>query len=150
KVLLPWLRQFVPVSGTAQELAHALSLAGIAVDRIDGDLLELDLTSNRPDCLSHYGVARELAAITGQKLLPLASEPLAAETSPRIAIEAPEACGRYCAAILDNVRVAGSPAEVVRRLEALGQRAINNIADLTNDTLWEMGQPTHAFDLDKL
>src|SRR6185312_11974061 len=69
KVLLPWLRRFVPVSGTAQELAHALALAGIAVDRIDGDLLELDLTSNRPDCLSHYGVARELAAITGQKLL---------------------------------------------------------------------------------
>ncbi|MGH9480959.1 MAG: phenylalanine--tRNA ligase subunit beta [Terriglobales bacterium] len=157
KVLLSWLREFVPVALAPPKLAQRLSLAGLAVERIepaDGDWrLDLDLTSNRPDCLSHYGVAREIAAITGLPLAPLQAPPLpAAEPSARfpVAIEDAQGCGRYCALILENVRVADSPLATAERLQRLGHRAINNIADLTNLTLWEMGHPTHAFDAETL
>lgn len=150
RVLLEWLREFVPLAGGARELAERLSLAGLAVDLAQLDWLELDIGANRPDCLSHYGVAREIAAITGEPLAPLAAPTLEGAGTWPVTIEAPEACGRYCALLLDGVRVAPSPAPVAQRLEALDQRAINNIADLTNYTLWEMGQPTHAFDADKL
>lgn len=150
KASLAWLREFVPIADPGA-LAAALSLAGLAVERVEGEFLDLDLTSNRPDWLSHYGVAREIAAVTGQPLQPLAAPPLAAAAGAfGLRIEAPEACGRYGALLLDNVRVGPSPAAVAERLGLLGQRAINNFADLTNYTLWEMGHPTHAFDLDRL
>lgn len=155
KVLLSWLRDFVPIDMPAAELASALSLAGQAVDTVeplDGDaLLDLDLTSNRPDCLSHYGVAREIAALTGQKLAPLAGATIEQQAAgERVIIEAPEACGLYCALRLENVQVRPAPEAVTARLQALGQRSINNLADATNYTLWEMGHPTHAFDYDTL
>ncbi|MGH9413189.1 MAG: phenylalanine--tRNA ligase subunit beta, partial [Terriglobales bacterium] len=159
KVLLSWLREFVPITMSATELASALTLAGQAVDTVeerDGDavddaLLELDLTSNRPDCLSHYGLAREIAAITGQSLPPLTGDTIEQQAAgERVFIEAPEACGLYCALRLEDARVMPTPAAVTARLQALGQRSINNIADATNYTLWEMGHPTHAFDYDKL
>ncbi|TAN22458.1 MAG: phenylalanine--tRNA ligase subunit beta [Acidobacteria bacterium] len=207
KVLLSWLRDFVPIDMPATELASKLSLAGQAVDTVEplaGDaqrqagavgprpgasksgargvaalgpapcndaLLDLDLTSNRPDCLSHYGLAREIAAITGQPLTPLEDDeqrsaglghrgPQAgasisgtrgeAALGPAPIIEAPEACGIYCALRLENVHVCPAPEPVTARLQSLGQRSINNIADATNYTLWEMGHPTHAFDYDTL
>ncbi|MGH9486554.1 MAG: phenylalanine--tRNA ligase subunit beta [Terriglobales bacterium] len=155
KVLLSWLRELVAVESSAAELAQALSLAGQAVDAVveeQGEtLLDLDLTSNRPDCLSHFGLAREIAAITGQPLRPppragLARHPAGA----RVQIEAPEACGRYGALLLEAVQIGATAELVAARLERLGQRAINNIADATNYTLWEMGHPTHAFDADRL
>ncbi|HEY7839355.1 MAG TPA: phenylalanine--tRNA ligase subunit beta [Terriglobales bacterium] len=160
KVSLQWLRQFVPITLEPPALAEALSLAGCAVERTvrgDGDwLFELELTSNRPDCLSHYGVAREIAAITGAPLAPIdhAIEAPGLPTGPalgvRVEIDAPAACGRYCLLVLEDVTVAASPAAIAARLNQLGHRAINNIADLTNFTLWEMGHPTHAFDADRL
>lgn len=156
KVLLSWLRDFVPIAMPAAELASKLSLAGQAVDTVEqlpgGDaLLDLDLTSNRPDCLSHYGLAREIAAITGQALTPLRGATIETQAAgERVIIEAPEACGIYCALRLEKVQVRPAPDAVTARLQALGQRSINNIADATNYTLWETGHPTHAFDYDQL
>ncbi|MGH9415516.1 MAG: phenylalanine--tRNA ligase subunit beta [Terriglobales bacterium] len=150
RVLLDWLREFVPLPATAAELTDQLSLAGLAVDRAEAEALELDIGANRPDCLSHYGVAREIAAITGGRLKVLEQVTKEDGHGWPVHIEVPEACGRYCAVLLDAVTVGPSPPLVAARLEALGQRPINNIADLTNYTLWEMGQPTHAFDADRL
>ncbi|MGH9393520.1 MAG: phenylalanine--tRNA ligase subunit beta, partial [Terriglobales bacterium] len=151
KVLLDWLREFVPITLAPEALAERLSLAGLAVDRADPDWLELDLTSNRPDCLSHYGVAREIAAVTGSELRVLDAPALAAGSAPiAVAIEDARACGRYCALVFEGVQVGDSGLEAARRLQRLDQRPINNVADLTNYTLWEMGHPTHAFDADAL
>ena len=159
KVLLGWLREFVAIDLAPEALAAALSLHGTAVDRVDaldhGDwIFDLDLTSNRPDCLSHYGIAREIAAFTQQPLRPL---PLAARApghgtgpKPRVSIDVPAACPRYCAMELSEISHGRSGGEIAARLEALGQRTIHPVADLTNYTLFEMGQPTHAFDADKL
>jgi phenylalanyl-tRNA synthetase beta chain len=160
KVSLQWLRQFVPMELDREALAAALSLSGTAVERVEAGtgpegedwLFELELTSNRPDCLSHYGVAREIAAITGAELAPLTAPaiPAGAAEGVRVEIAARTACGRYCLLVLSDVAVADSPAPIAARLNELGHRAINNIADLTNYTLWEMGHPTHAFDADRL
>ena len=159
KVLLSWLREYVPITLAPQALAARLSLAGVAVERVEavgGDwLFDLDLTSNRPDLLSHYGIAREIAALTGEPLAKLEAPALPAQppsvtvTIP-VTIEDEQACGRYCALVLEQVRVGDSPAAIAERLQGLGHRAINNIADLTNHTLWAMGHPTHAFDADRL
>ncbi|MBX3244411.1 MAG: phenylalanine--tRNA ligase subunit beta, partial [Acidobacteria bacterium] len=146
---------------------------GLAVEGIEphGDdlILDIDLTSNRPDCLSHLGVARELGVITGK---PLTAEtrrrgeadadlsetevetdavPFPAVLAPEIVrIEAPELCSRFTARIIRNVKIGPSPEWLVKRLEALGERSINNVADITNYVMLELGQPMHAFDLDKL
>lgn len=156
KVLLSWLREFVPIAASVAELARALTLAGQAVDTVTelagGDaLLDLDLTSNRPDCLSHVGLAREIAAITAQSLrLPASTGLPRFSAGKRVRIEAPEACGLYYALQLEDAHVGPTPTAVSARLEALGQRSINNIADATNYVLWESGHPTHAFDADTL
>ncbi|MGH9476299.1 MAG: phenylalanine--tRNA ligase subunit beta [Terriglobales bacterium] len=156
RVLLSWLREMVPIGMQARELAQALTLAGQAVDTVTelagGDaLLELDLSSNRPDCLSHAGLAREIGALSGQALrAPERAELPRFAAGKRVQIEAPEGCGLYCALQFENVRVGATPEVQRQRLEALGHRSINNVADATNYTLWEMGHPTHAFDSDKL
>jgi phenylalanyl-tRNA synthetase beta chain len=127
--------------------------------------MDIDLTSNRPDCLSHLGVARELAVNTQGEIRPLGSVPpssletvesiievpypiaLAAEV---VKVEDPELCNRFTARIIKNVKIGPSPPWLVDRLEAVGERSINNVADITNYVMLELGQPMHAFDLDKL
>jgi phenylalanyl-tRNA synthetase beta chain len=158
KILYDWLKEFTPVPFSPQELRERLSLAGIAVEGLAetpaGPLLDLDLTINRPDCLGHYGVAREVAALGRNRLQPVspkfveASETAARAT--RVEIEAPELCGRYTARVLRGVKVQPSPEWLRKRLEALGQGSINNIVDATNYVMLELGQPMHAFDLDRL
>jgi phenylalanyl-tRNA synthetase beta chain len=158
KVLYNWLKDFVDVTATAAELRARLSLAGVAVDSIDesvaGPLLDAEITANRPDCLGHYGVAREVAALYRLPLKPV--EPKLKESSERVRdatrvdIEAPELCGRYTARVLRGVKVGPSPDWLRKRLEAIGQSSINNVVDITNYVLFELGQPLHAFDLEKL
>lgn len=154
KVPLGWLREFVPVPQDTARLAEDLTAAGLAVDAIlsvGGEtVLELDITTNRVDCMNVYGVAREVAALYGLPLAPL--EVSLAEAGPTAAealdvvIEAPDLCGRFCARVLD-VRVGPSPAWLRERLEQVGIRSINNVVDLTNYVMIETGQPSHAFDL---
>jgi phenylalanyl-tRNA synthetase beta chain len=118
-------------------------------------LLDLEITPNRPDLLSHLGLARELAALTG---LPLKNAPdhTTSSTTTRpasaseVQLSAPEACPYYTARVISGVKVGPSPAWLRERLESIGLRPINNIVDITNYVMMEMGQPLHAFDLAKL
>ncbi len=121
---------------------------------VDDVVLELNVTPNRPDALSHLGIARELSAILGRPLKPqkveLKESATAANTRARIKIEDLRRCPRYAARVVEGVEVKPSPAWMQRRLEACGVRAINNLVDITNYVLLETGQPLHAFDLDRI
>lgn len=150
-----WLRELTEVDLPPRELAERLTMAGLAVDSVkeegDDHVLEFDLTSNRPDCLSHLGIARETAALTGARVtLPEAAAKTVegrAEEFTSVVIEDEDLCPRYAARVVRGVKIAPSPEWLVKRLEAIGQRPINNVADITNFVMHEMGQPLHAFDL---
>src|SRR5690242_8486778 len=158
KILYDWLKEFVAIPFAPGELRERLSLAGIAVEGLDetpaGPCLDLDLTINRPDCLGHYGVAREVAALTRKELPPV---PVAlregrerAAAATRVEIACPELCGRFTARVVRGVKVQPSPDRLRKRLEALGQASINNVVDATNYVMLELGHPMHAFDMDRL
>jgi phenylalanyl-tRNA synthetase beta chain len=158
KILYDWLKEFVDVKASAAELRSRLSLSGTAIDSVEespaGAIFDAEITINRPDCMGHYGVAREVAAIYR---LPLKSvHPKFAEAADkasgaaRVDIACPELCGRYTARVLRGVKVAPSPEWLRKRLEALGQTSINNVVDATNYVLLELGHPLHAFDYDKI
>jgi phenylalanyl-tRNA synthetase beta chain len=121
---------------------------------LDDVLLEVNVTPNRPDALSHVGIAREVAALLGQQVrMPaprLAEGGGAAADAVKVRIEAPEKCPRYAARVVEGVRIGPSPAWLARRLEACGVRSISNVVDATNFVLLELGHPLHAFDLDKV
>jgi phenylalanyl-tRNA synthetase beta chain len=154
---LSWLSEYAPVSVEPKRLADDLTSIGLAVDGIEthgGEtVLELDVTTNRVDCMNVYGVAREVAALYGLALRPLETGTKAlgmpAGDALAVEIEAPELCGRFCARVLD-VKLGPSPAWLRDRLELVGIRAINNVVDLTNYVMVEMGQPSHAFDLGRV
>lgn len=158
RILLSWLRDFVEIKESPRELAHELTMAGMAVDTVEEEagetVFEFDLTSNRPDAMNHLGMAREVASLYGRPLqrppvrVPEAAIPAATRAS--IAIEDPDSCIRYVGRVFTDVEVRTAPDWIRRRLELCEIRSINNIADLTNYVLLEMGQPTHAFDLDTL
>jgi phenylalanyl-tRNA synthetase beta chain len=153
-----WLRELAGIEAEPRELARRLTMAGLAVDAVheagDDFVLDIDLTSNRPDCLSHLGVAREAAALTRAELRPPDTEALPAEgraeSLTHVEIEDPELCPRYAARVVRGVRVGPSPEWLAGRLQAIGQRPINNVADATNFVMHELGQPLHAFDLSTL
>jgi len=121
---------------------------------LDDVLLEVNVTPNRPDALSHVGIAREVAAAFGRKVaLPasrLAEGGGPAADAVRVRVEAPEKCHRYAARVVEGVRIGPSPGWLARRLEACGIRSISNVVDVTNFVLLELGHPLHAFDLDKV
>lgn len=158
RISYQWLKEFVDPHWSARELAARLTMLGQAVDAVtpagDDFILEFDLTSNRPDCLSHLGIAREVAALTGQPLrLPEGRLTASAEQTKEVTsveILDPQLCPRYTARVITGVKVGPSPAWLAGRLEALGQRSINNVADITNLVLLEQGQPLHAFDFARL
>jgi len=158
KVVYNWLKEFVEVKASPEDLRARLSLVGIAVDAIDataaGPVLDAEITANRPDCLGHLGIAREVAAIYRVPLKPLhpnlkeITEKAAGAT--RVKIEAPELCGRFTARVIRGVKVQPSTDWLRQRLEAIGEKSINNVVDVTNYVMFELGHPLHAFDFDKL
>jgi len=158
KVSLNWLTDYVDVTMPVAELSDLLMSIGLNVEGIeetDADIvLDLEITSNRPDCLGHIGVARELAAATGQplKLPELGGVPTAGPVAAETSVEVLDAafCPRYTARLVRGVKVGPSPAWLAERLEAVGLRSINNVVDATNYVLMEYSQPLHAFDFDKL
>ena len=158
KIVYNWLKEFVDATAPPAELRSRLSLAGVAVDSVEesaaGPVLDAEITANRPDCLGHYGMAREVAAIYRlpvKALQPKLKEAaIKASDATRVEIEAPELCGRYTARIMRGVKIQPSPDWLRQRLEAIGQNSINNVVDVTNYVMFELGQPMHAFDLDKL
>lgn len=158
KVVYNWLKQFVDMTASPGDLRTRLSLAGIAVDSIEetsaGSVLDAEVTANRPDCLGHLGIAREVAAIYRLPLKPLhpklkeSAEKVADAT--RVEIAAPELCGRFTARVLRGVKVQPSPEWLRQSLEAIGEKSINNVVDVTNYVMFELGHPLHAYDFDKL
>jgi phenylalanyl-tRNA synthetase beta chain len=156
KVLYNWLKEFVELTAAPEELRTRLSLSGTAVEALEqtaaGPLLDAELTSNRADCLGHYGIAREAAVLYDLPLKRVDPHPREssdqAATAARVQIDAPELCGRYTARVLRGVKVGPSPDWLRQRLEALGQASINNVVDATNYVMLELGHPMHAFDLD--
>jgi phenylalanyl-tRNA synthetase beta chain len=161
KISPQWLRDFVDLNVNYHQLADDLTLAGIAVESVsgegDGTIFEMDITTNRPDAMNHYGVARECSAIYDLPLkalepqLPVSIPPGEDARPPfSIDIQDEQGCARFTTRIIRNVTIKPSPEKTVRRLGLLDQRAINNAVDATNYTLWEMGKPTHVFDMDLL
>jgi phenylalanyl-tRNA synthetase beta chain len=197
KLSSQWIRDFVDLPVDDSRLAEDLTGMGISVEGISSDgantVFEMEIGTNRPDAMNHYGVAREAAAFYGVPLKPIETsaakaasndarigttkvvpsrdtppvangapnaaaggsakaEPFQRQSSPdfEIAIEDAEGCARYTAQIVRGVKIKASPADIASRLALVDQRPINNAADASNYTLWEMGHPTHAFDLDLL
>src|SRR6267378_739596 len=153
-----WQRELTGTKLDPQELRERLTHVGLAVDAVeacDGDfVLDVEVPSNRGDCLSHLGIARELAVIERSKVQSPKStiDKSQGKTSESASVEISDSdlCMRYAARVVRGVKIAPSPEWLVKRLEVLGQRPINNVADITNFVLHEFGQPLHAFDLAKL
>ncbi len=171
KIPLEWLKEYVTIRVSPKVLAHRLTMAGLEVVgflEVDGErVFDIEVTPNRSDCLSIIGVAREVAAITGQRLKTTLSpgargkgqgvrrsltfpRPPSAAPRPVIHIEDHEGCQRYIGRLIAGVTVKPSPEWMQRRLIACGVRPINNVVDVTNYVLLEYGQPLHAFDYDRL
>lgn len=157
KIPVSWLKEFVDVQVEPRRLGEDLTAVGLALEGLLGDgdeaVLDLDVTTNRVDCMNVYGVAREVSVLYGVPLKPPpvdleeSGEPAAQALEVRI--EASDLCPRFCARVLD-VRLAPSPPWLGERLEKAGVRPINNVVDLTNYVMLELGHPSHAFDLAKV
>jgi len=158
KVSLDWLEEYIDTNLSCEQIAEILSDLGFpseGMEHIDGDVVnDIEVTSNRGDCLSMIGVARELAAFTGKSLkLPnvqIKESDVDVNDIASVDIEAPELCGRYTARVIQDVKIGPSPGWMVKRLEAAGLRSVNNVVDATNYAMLETGQPPHAFDFDKI
>ncbi|MFQ6616185.1 MAG: phenylalanine--tRNA ligase subunit beta [Fidelibacterota bacterium] len=152
-VSIDWLKDFVDIEAPARELADLLTNASIETIPVPGErALDVETMPNRPDCMSHVGIAREIALITGKKLrLPKVtlkeSERRTAE-EVRVDILDPERCPRYACRVVRNVTVGPSPSWMVERLKMAGIRSLNNVVDISNYVLMELGHPLHVFDLD--
>jgi phenylalanyl-tRNA synthetase beta chain len=170
-----WIRDFVDLSVDDHRLAEDLTAVGIGVEGISGSgadtVFEMEIGTNRPDAMNHYGVAREAAAIYGVELRQLsafssqlsATQASAAKAASSLAsggttevvpfpihVEDTQSCPRFSARVIRGASIKPSPKRIAHRLSLLGQRPISNAVDATNYVLWEMGKPTHVFDLDLL
>src|SRR5438046_771794 len=153
-----WLRELTGTKLDPQQVRDRLTNVGLAVDSVetltDDFVFDVEVPSNRGDCLSHVGIARELAVIEMSQISDLKSEIRNSQGKTgdfaSVEIRNPDLCPRYAARIIRGVKIAPSPEWLRKRLEVLGQRPINNVADITNYVLHELGQPLHAFDLAKL
>jgi phenylalanyl-tRNA synthetase beta chain len=151
KLPIHWLQEFVDAPDDPAEVARRLASCGFAAESIDGEVVDFEVTANRPDCLSVYGLAREAAVAFGRRLKPapggLAPDPSGPQPI-RVVID-DRACARYALAVA-AVTVKASPDWMAARLTAAGVRPINHIVDVTNYVMLEMGHPMHAFDAAKL
>jgi phenylalanyl-tRNA synthetase beta chain len=156
KLSSTWIRDFVDLKVDNATLAHDLTSIGIAVEGISGEgdstVFEMEIGTNRPDAMNHYGVAREGSAFYDLPLKPIAPKlpPFTDLAGVTITVEDGRYCPRFTARVLRDVTIKPSPAKVAQRLGLLDQRPINNAVDATNYVLWESGKPTHVFDLDLL
>ncbi len=158
KVVYNWLKEFVAVSATPQELASRLALSGTNVGGIEngphGALIDAEVSSNRPDCLGHYGIAREVGAIYKLPLKHVSPKPpesaARAGDAVKVEIQAPQLCGRFTARVIRNVKIQPSPKWLKDRLEASGVASISNVVDVSNYVMLELGHALHAFDYDKV
>lgn len=150
-----WLRKYIETELDANGIADVLTDQGLTVDEIrrheDSVILDIDVTTNRPDAMNYLGLARELVTSGNGTLIPIPN-PSFTETGPAsrenvsVEIKAPELCGRYVARVVRNVKTGPSPEWMQQLLLEVGIRPISNVVDITNYVLWELGHPLHAFD----
>ncbi len=169
KYPLEWLKEYVPIKISTEKLAERMTAAGFEVESIEdtpaGIVFDVEVTPNRADCLSIVGMAREIAAFTGQPMqpkknaqIPKDKPPLESlvraaskkDTAIKIKLEDKDLCPRYIGQLFENIEIKPSPEWMQKRINACGTRAINNIVDITNYVLYEYGQPLHAFDYAKI
>lgn len=158
KVLLSWLSDYIETGLSAEQVAEVLSDLGFpceGIEKLDGDaVIDVEVTSNRGDCLGYIGIARELSAATGKELkMPVVELKQSNKDVSDLAdvdIAEPDLCGRYTARVIEGVKVAPGPDWMRKRLEAIGIRSVNNIVDAANYAMIETGQPPHAFDYAKI
>jgi phenylalanyl-tRNA synthetase beta chain len=153
-----WLKDYVPLAIKPEDVTNRLMMAGLNHESTEkaGDdwAIDLEVTSNRPDCLGHIGVAREIAVVFNQPLTVKDPQPKTGKTPVNsltsVTIECPDLCPRYQARVIRGVKVKSSPAWLANRLQTIGIATINNIVDISNYVLMEIGQPLHTFDFARL
>jgi phenylalanyl-tRNA synthetase beta chain len=157
KISYKWLREYVNTKVCPESIANQLTMAGheavLIEDRPGDTVFDIEVTPNRPDCLSHIGIAREIAAVTGKRLKPVRIILPKAQRHAKafkIVRENKAACPLYTMRVLNNAKAAPSPKWLISKLCSIGLNPINNIVDVTNFVLFETGHPLHAFDLDKI
>jgi len=158
KVVYNWLKDFVDLTATPQDLASRLALSGTNIAGVEngphGAVIDAEVSSNRPDCLGHYGVAREAGAIYKLPLRHVAPKPAEssakASDAVKVEIQSSELCGRFTARVIRNVKIQPSPKWLKDRLEASGVASISNVVDISNYVMLELGHPLHTFDYDKV
>jgi len=158
KISLNWLNDYIETGLAAKEIADILSDLGFPCESIveldDDFIIDVEITSNRGDCLGYIGIARELAAATGKELkipaVQLDESEKGVTAFTNVEISEPALCHRYTARIIEGVKIGPSPEWMKKRLEAIGMRSVNNVVDATNYALMETSQPPHAFDFAKI
>ncbi len=158
RVSLNWLSDYIEIEHSAEQVAEILIDLGLpceSIERLGNDtVIDVEVTSNRGDCLGYIGIARELAAATGKELkMPeVKLDELDKDVTELASVEIaePDVCSRYTARVIEGVKVGPSPDWMVQRLEAVGLRSVNNVVDATNYAMMETGQPPHAFDYAKI
>jgi phenylalanyl-tRNA synthetase beta chain len=158
KIIYNWLKEFVEVTASPNEVASRLALSGTNIGSVEngshGAVIDAEVGSNRPDCLAHYGIARELSAVYKLPLKPLASKLAESATKASdavsVEIQSPELCGRFTARVIRGVKIQPSPKWLKDRLEASGVASISNVVDISNYVMLELGNPLHTYDYDKV
>src|ERR1700730_12707288 len=158
KVVYNWLKDFVDVTASPDELASRLALSGTNIGGVEkgphGAVIAAEVSSNRPDCLGHYGIAREVSAIYKLPLKSVSPKPpegsAKASDAVRVEVEAADLCGRYTARVIRGVKIQPSPPWLRERLETSGVASISNVVGATNYVMLELGHALHAFDYDKV
>jgi phenylalanyl-tRNA synthetase beta chain len=158
KVVYHWLKDFVDITASPADVASRLALSGTNIGSVEngphGAVIDAEVGSNRPDCLAHYGIARELSAVYKLPLKPFTAKPAesAAKVSEaaKVEIQSPELCGRFTARVIRGAKIQPSPKWLKDRLEASGVASISNVVDISNYVMLELGNPLHTYDYDKV
>jgi len=158
KIVYNWLKDFVGVTAEPHELASRLALSGTNIGGVEmgahGAVIDAEVSSNRPDCLGHLGIAREVGTIYKLPLKHISPKPAegAAKASDavKVEIQSPDLCGRFTARVIRGVKIQPSPKWLKDRLEASGVASISNVVDISNYVMLELGHPLHTFDYDKV
>jgi phenylalanyl-tRNA synthetase beta chain len=158
KVVYDWLKDFVDLTASPDDLASRLALSGTNIGGVEkgahGAVIDAEVSSNRPDCLGHYGIAREISAVYKLPLKPISPKPAEgsakANDAVSVDIQSAELCGRFTARVIRGVKIQPSPPWLRERLEASGVASISNVVDVANYVMLELGHPLHAFDYDKV
>jgi phenylalanyl-tRNA synthetase beta chain len=158
KVVYNWLKEFVDVTASPADVASRLALSGTNIGSVEngphGAVIDAEVGSNRPDCLAHFGIARELGAVYKLPLKPVAPKPVESATrvseAAKVEIQSPELCGRFTARVIRGAIIQPSPKWLKDRLEASGVASISNVVDISNYVMLELGHPLHTYDYDKV